>query len=322
VSAPASPPVADFSASPLGGNAPLPVQFTDQSTGAASWSWDFGDGGSSTLQNPSHLYSGGGVFTVTLTVGNSAGQNTKTRIAYITVTALPSAPVAEFFGGPLTGTAPLTVQFTDQSSGSPNAWSWDFGDGELSSQRNPSHTYDAPGTYTVRLTALNAGGQTTRTRTGYITVSPVSAADFLCTAVIVELGKLLGGDHINLQASDDSYLKAKAAKSDGLFSDQLSYTFRTGFGSLSTLSVRVESRPKKAPVRQQVFVFNPGTGNWELVDDRSLPTRSETSMTIGVSNPARFLSASGEVRVRIRTGDIAGGKWKHFIDQVKITAAP
>jgi PKD repeat protein len=268
------------------------------------------------------MYAGGGVFTVSLTAGNSAGNNTKTRIAYIAVTALPSAPVADFVAGPLTGSAPLTVQFTDQSTGSPNAWSWDFGDGLFSSQRNPSHTYQSPGSYTVRLTALNTGGQTTRTRTGYIVVGSVAAADFVCTSMIVEVGKLLGGTHENLQASDDIYLRTKAAKFEGLFSDQLSYTFQTPLASLSALSVTVETRPKKAPVRQRVFVFNPGTGDWELVDDRTLPTRSETSMTIGVSNPGRFLSSSGEVRVRIRTGDIEGGKWKHFIDQVKITAAP
>jgi len=82
------PPVADFSGSPTSGNAPLTVNFTDLSTNnPTSWDWDFGDGGSSTAQNPSHEYTSAGDYTVSLTATNSAGQDTETKTDYISVTA-------------------------------------------------------------------------------------------------------------------------------------------------------------------------------------------------------------------------------------------
>jgi PKD repeat protein len=102
-------PVASFTGTPVSGNAPLNVVFTDASTGSpTSWSWTFGDGGTSTAQNPSHTYTAGGTYTVALTVSNAAGSNTQTRTGYITVTT-GSAPVANFTGTPTTGTAPLAV---------------------------------------------------------------------------------------------------------------------------------------------------------------------------------------------------------------------
>jgi PKD repeat protein len=77
---------------------------------------------------------------------------------------------ADFSGSPTSGTAPLAVSFTDQSSGNPASWSWNFGDGGTSTSQNPSHTYTAPGTYTVTLTATNACGSDGETKTDYISV--------------------------------------------------------------------------------------------------------------------------------------------------------
>ena len=92
---------------------------------------------------------------------------------------VPVAPTASFTGSPTSGPAPLTVQFTDTSTGTPTAWSWSFGDGTTSSAQHPSHRYSAAGTYTVSLTASNAGGSSTATRSGYVSVAPPpSAASF------------------------------------------------------------------------------------------------------------------------------------------------
>ncbi len=77
---------ANFSGTPTSGDAPLDVAFTDNSTGASSWSWDFGDGATSTAQNPTHTYTVAGVYTVTLTASNSCGTDTQTKVDYITVT--------------------------------------------------------------------------------------------------------------------------------------------------------------------------------------------------------------------------------------------
>lgn len=77
---------------------------------------------------------------------------------------------ANFTGSPTSGTAPLTVQFTDTSTGSPTSWSWNFGDGGTSTAQNPSRVYAAAGTYNVTLTATNACGSDGETKNGYITV--------------------------------------------------------------------------------------------------------------------------------------------------------
>ncbi|MDW5550033.1 PKD domain-containing protein [Methanosarcina sp.] len=165
-------PTAAFSASSTSGKPPLTVAFADKSTGSPTkWKWSFGDGTSSTVQNPTHKYSAAGKYTVTLTVTNSAGSNTVTKSNYITVTESSQSPVAEFWGSPLSGKAPLKVMFTETSKGSPTAWKWDFGDGKSSTEKNPTHTYSAAGTYTVKLTATNAAGSNTKIKSNYVKVT-------------------------------------------------------------------------------------------------------------------------------------------------------
>jgi subtilisin family serine protease len=84
----------------------------------------------------------------------------------------PVPPDAAFVANPTSGTAPLTVQFEDQSTGSIGSCTWDFGDGsELSSEQHPSHTYHDPGSYTVSLTVTGPAGRDVETKTGYITVN-------------------------------------------------------------------------------------------------------------------------------------------------------
>jgi PKD repeat protein len=175
------PPVASFTGKPTYGKAPLTVKFNDSSTGSpTSWFWDFGDGTNATQQNPVHIYTTAGKYTVSLTATNAGGSNTSTRIEYITVSGSVKPPVANFYGKPTSGKVPLSVLFTDTSTGSPTTWYWDFGDGTNATDRNPVHTYTTPGKYTVSLTVTNAGGSNTKTRTEYITVkgTPPPTANF------------------------------------------------------------------------------------------------------------------------------------------------
>ncbi len=163
------PPVPAFTASPVSGESPLQVRFTDLSSGIpTSWIWNFGDGTSSPEQNPGHTYSAPGIYSVALTVGNAYGTNTRTINDYIAVGAIPQA---NFLGTPREGAAPLTIQFNDLSSGSPDRWVWDFGDGEQSTLRNPSHVYLNPGSYTVSLMVANAFGSNTRIQSNYSRVT-------------------------------------------------------------------------------------------------------------------------------------------------------
>jgi len=169
----APPLTAEFTGSPLSGDAPLAVTFTDASSGSpTSWSWDFGDGATSTTRSPAHVYSEPGEYSVTLTISDGSSTSTRTRSSYVTVgQTLPLA--ADFSGTPLTGAAPLEVSFVDNSTGNPTAWSWSFGDGTTSGDQNPVHTYTSTGTYTVTLTVTNAAGDTnTRTQSSYVSVSP------------------------------------------------------------------------------------------------------------------------------------------------------
>ncbi|MHB8123841.1 MAG: PKD domain-containing protein, partial [Desulfuromonadaceae bacterium] len=168
------PPVANFTAAPNSGTAPLAVQFTDTSTGSiSSWTWDFGDGSGSSSASPSHTYQNPGTYTATLTVSGTGGNNSKS--ATITVTVPP--PVANFTAVPTSGPAPLALQFTDASTGSINSWTWDFGDGSGSSSASPSHTYQNPGTYTATLTVSGPGG--TNSKSATITVNtPPPVANF------------------------------------------------------------------------------------------------------------------------------------------------
>jgi PGF-CTERM protein len=163
-------PVANFSADRTTGNAPLTVTFTDESGGyeITDWAWDFGDGSTSTAQNPVHIYTDVGVYTVSLTVTNLGGSTTEAKADYINVTAIP--PVANFTADVTAGDAPLAVQFTDLSVNA-DAWAWDFGDGLNATAQNPLHTYTVPGVYTVSLTVTNPFGNATETKTDYITVN-------------------------------------------------------------------------------------------------------------------------------------------------------
>ena len=151
------PPVAMFSGSPRTGAAPLPVSFTDFSMGTiTTWTWAFGDGGSSTQQDPSHVYNAPGLYAVTLTVTSSGGADTETKLNYVAV--LPPLPTADFSVDSTAGTVPMTVSFSDLSTGAITSWNWNFGDLVSSNLQSPSHTYAEAGTYTVTLTTRSPGG--------------------------------------------------------------------------------------------------------------------------------------------------------------------
>jgi PKD repeat protein len=145
-------PRADFTGQPTVGNTPLAVEFTDRSTGyPTSWSWNFGDGKGSSDQNPVHIYWSSGEYTVTLTSANEFGTSDTSKTYFIhAIPALKSGFIAD----PKEGKAPLVVKFTDISTGNPESWIWEFGDGSTSTQPNPVHSYSSPGAYQVNLTVI------------------------------------------------------------------------------------------------------------------------------------------------------------------------
>lgn len=169
-------PHAGFQAVPDSGIVPMTVQFQEASTDAGApltaWSWDFGDGATSTEASPSHTYQRSGDFSVALTVQDSTGSmHTLHRERYIRADELPTAKFAAL---PNTGEAPLTVNFRDFSlpgTAGIVSWSWDFGDSTVDTlARDPSHIYSQAGTYSVRLKIRTAIGTDTKTVEDYVTV--------------------------------------------------------------------------------------------------------------------------------------------------------
>ena len=166
-----NPPVAAFTADKTSGTEPLTVQFTDTTQSPTSWSWNFGDGGTSTVRNPAHTYISPGTYTVSLSVTNAAGSDSETKIDYITVTAAETAPTSDFSANITSGSVPLKVAFTDLSIGNPTSWLWNFGDGTTSTSQNPTHTYSTSGNHTVTLTVSNTTGSDSETKLGYISTT-------------------------------------------------------------------------------------------------------------------------------------------------------
>lgn len=193
-------PIADFSATPLEILAGQSVQFTDLSDtfglwSETTWSWNFGDSGTSGQQNPSHQYNTAGRYTVSLTVQTAEGNDNETKTNYIIV---HTPPVADFSAAPTQGQYPLTVTFTDlsipdQLPGNTTQitdWYWDFDgdsnwDAHYTTATNPQWTYNSVGLYTVSLRVISQYGEDTETKTNYIdvwpdplSVTPISIQEF------------------------------------------------------------------------------------------------------------------------------------------------
>ncbi|RMG17040.1 MAG: PKD domain-containing protein [Deltaproteobacteria bacterium] len=158
-------PAATVSASPTSGIAPLTVAFQGGAVGGnppITYAWDFGDGKTSTTQNPSHTYQMPGTYTAALTVSDVDG-DTDTRM--VTITVQPNdQPTVSASATPAKGIAPLQVAFTATASGGdpPLTFAWTFGDGESDTQQNPVHTYVAAGVYTAEVSVADANGDVAR----------------------------------------------------------------------------------------------------------------------------------------------------------------
>ncbi len=171
-----SKPSADFSAAPIPQCAFQPVNFTDLTTSTPpvdEWLWDFGDGGSSTQQNPTHLYAVPGMFDVMLIATNNGCPDTIVRTNYVEI--LP--PVSRFAFA-ANCSRRTEFQFTDQSL-QPLTWAWDFGDGSpIDNSQNPVHNFPALGTYNVTLTVTNGACSHSLTQVVYVVdPNPDFAAD-------------------------------------------------------------------------------------------------------------------------------------------------
>jgi len=173
-------PVADFAFSPTEPVVGQAVQFVDRSTGSPhSWSWDFGDGTTSTTQSPGHAFASTGDHTVRLTVTNGWGSDSASRRVQVSPAA--SNPRARFVPGSFNVVPGQTVRFFNLSENASD-FAWFFGDGESSTQPMPLHQYLDPGLFRVSLTACEG----TRCDTVIVPIQVMEAAARVSGTVLVE----------------------------------------------------------------------------------------------------------------------------------------
>jgi uncharacterized protein (TIGR02145 family) len=165
---------ADFTGLPASGKSPLTVMFEPLLNGVAnSYYWDFGDGDTSGLPNPIHVYANQGKYNVKLITGliqdGCEQSDTVIKTDYVVVNDLEAAFVADLTAG----YEPLSVQFRDSSAGGPSNWFWDFGDGSTSTERDPIHQYTSDTVYDVFLRVSNFVGVDSLMKLSYIRVDSV-----------------------------------------------------------------------------------------------------------------------------------------------------
>jgi PKD repeat protein len=178
-------PVASFSRNVTGGQAPLPVLFTDTSTNRPKvWNWSVNNTdwtsrtwyNYTTSTNLVQTFITAGLYNVTLSVQNITESPQISTVQHDV--RVNSTLQADFVGAPLTGYASTDVSFVDFSTGDGiYAWSWNFGDGGTSALRNPTHPYTTAGTYTVSLTITAPDGTSTKTEPAYITMGTAPNPD-------------------------------------------------------------------------------------------------------------------------------------------------
>jgi PKD repeat protein len=178
----------------------LTVNFTGSVSGGTppySYSWNFGDGLSSTAQNPSHIYSIAGNYTVTFTVTDSASAAANASVIIVVSNKNPLDPAAQFSANPSQGTSPLLVNFDASASYSPNgsisSFEWDFGDGSRGSGKIVSHTFKNRGKFSVVLRVTD-NAMRTGTATGEVVAYTKPTALFTTYSLSGRAPRIIGFD--------------------------------------------------------------------------------------------------------------------------------
>lgn len=287
-------PTVDFTA-PLvvACQAPFTVNFQDISPDAQSWSWDFGDGGTSNQQNPSHTYITPGQYTVTLTITDSKGcTNTTSKSSFVRIIA----PTLSIANAPAGGCAPFTyspVAVVNAIDGVASYF-WDFGNGNTSTLPNPTNIYPVPGTYTITVTITTNGGCTsTRTYTNGVRVGTLPATNFNfvasqpCVSSNVQFADLSGtADNWSWNFGDGSSSSQQNPIHQYIDTGYFTVTltaYNNGCGQSFTLPTQVHIQPPVASFTHQVTCTN-----------KRLVTFVNTSKTDPAYGPVSYLWEFGD----------------------------
>jgi len=273
---PAKPaPVANFTFTGDSNPAPCEVSFTNSSTNATSYSWEFGDGATSIEQNPKHTYTAGGTFSVKLTATGQGVFNSTTK--NVTIQNSIPAPVANFTFTGDNKPAPCEVSFTNTSTDA-TSFNWEFGDGATSIEQNPKHTYSTGGTFNVKLTATGVSGNNSITK-GVTIQNPVAApvANFTFTG-------------------DNNFAPCKVTFTN-TSTNAVTYSWNFGDSKTSTL---------KNP--SHVFA-NGGTFNVTLTATNSVGIQNVINKTVTIKNVPTKLKINSIILTAMSFTDPSGGGW-------------
>jgi PKD repeat protein len=242
-------PVPLFTKTVATGCLPLNVVFSNTSTNAAFYIWNFGDGNTSSLLAPSHIYTQAGTYTITL-IAQSSGGCTDSIKSQITVYPLPEAAFKQ--SSDTSCTVPILVNFSNASTGA-TSYAWNFGNGQVASNVNGNAAYGANGTYTIQLISTTSFG-CSDTATSHFLVSPAPVANFSigtlsgCQPLAVTFANQSQpgityswsfGDGGHSQLTSPTYVY----NSPGTYSVQLTATSAAGCSNSQTISPGVTVLP-------------------------------------------------------------------------------
>ncbi len=248
------------------------------------------------------------------------------------------SPVTAFSASPISGKAPLKVQFTDKSTGTPTKWKWSFGDGKYSTQKNPAYTYSKAGKYTVSLTVKNAAGTSTKTIKNYITVTgpaqkPVAAFSASPTSgktpLNVKFTDTSTGSPTswfwNFGDGSKSYLQNPTHKYSkaGIYTVSLKAKNAKGSNTVTkTNYITVVAKPVAA------FSASPGSGKAPLkvqFTDKSAGVPAAWKWSFGdgtystAKNPVHKYSKAGKYTVSLKVKNAKGSNTKTMSEYIVVT---
>lgn len=248
------------------------VQFLNQSTGdPTEFLWDFGDGTTSTEENPTHIFPSFGDFVVTLTASKQGASDTASSL--IAVGSLEELRADFDF---INTESNLSVKFLNISTGNPTSFTWDFGDGSTSREENPDHVFGLAGDYVVTLTARNS--LATDTISKIVTVG--QPLELFVNFVSPNFGSPSGGTLVTINGNG--------------FRAPLAVTFGTSFGDvLSVTLTEIQVRTPPGVLQQEVCDSD---GN-DIDDglrtlDTTVPIGIELESGPSTTLPAAFTYAS------------------------------
>ncbi|TAH38373.1 MAG: PKD domain-containing protein [Bacteroidetes bacterium] len=239
----------------------LSVQFSNTSTGAATYTWSFGDGASSTQTSPSHTYSSAGTYSVLLSA-TAIGGCSASR-AYVNLINVRSTPTAQFTSGTSTICPGECVSFQDQSSNDVTTWAWSFPGANPSSAGNAnpaSVCYPMEGVYDVSLSVSNGFCSTSRSMTNYIHVvdcSTMPVASFISSDSTVCGGSCLTFVSLSLNATSWKWLFPGATPSTSLLESPQNICYQNQGNFPVTLIAGNPSGSDTLVVTNHIQVFAP-----------------------------------------------------------------